>query len=357
MSIEKRSGKWGYRFKVNRVEYRGSTGLPATKENRSEAEKIAAREQLKVIAKVEERQKLSADPHFADASTEFLDWCFTTEYRSKFETARRIRTSFASLRAFFNCRVSEITPRVIELYKTHRLEHNRVTQITLRHDLHALSVFFRKYAVKAGWALSNPTMEVTKPSGVAHRIHVVTPEEEKAYFDVAAKSRNLYDVTRLMLLQGCRPEEIMSLQQKHIDLKVGTMQIAGGKSEAARRLLDLTAESVEIFTRRLETPNKWVFPSPRRPGEHITQLKGPHDTACRDAEVAFVMYDFRHTFATRMLTEHGVDPVTLKDLMGHSTVVTVLNNYVHPSKEGKRLAMKKYSDAQGPRLKIVKGGK
>ncbi len=49
-----------------------------------------------------------------------------------------------------------------------------------------------------------------------------------------------------------------------------------------------------------------------------------------------------------------MDPATLAALMGHSTVVTVLNNYVHPGKQGKKLAMKKYSDAQVPRLKRVK---
>ena len=63
---------------------------------------------------------------------------------------------------------------------------------------------------------------------------------------------------------------------------------------AARRVLDLTGESLEILKRRLQRPGKWVFPSPRKPGHHIVKLAATHDEVCREAGVSFVLYDLRH---------------------------------------------------------------
>jgi site-specific recombinase XerD len=48
-------------------------------------------------------------------------------------------------------------------------------------------------------------------------------------------------------------------------------------------------------------------------------------------------HDLRHTFATR-LAVRGVDLVTIKELLGHSTLEMVLR-YSHPSQENMRRAV------------------
>jgi len=109
----------------------------------------------------------------------------------------------------------------------------------------------------------------------------------------------------------------MSLEQRGIDLKGGRLTILGGKSRAARRTLALCGESIEILARRLERPGKWVFPSDRKQGRHLTKLNNSHDEVCREAGVSFVPYDLRHTFATR-LAESGCDLASLAAILGHS---------------------------------------
>lgn len=80
--------------------------------------------------------------------------------------------------------------------------------VTLRHDLHAMSTFFQ-YAIKQRWTRDNPIDRVEIPSdGDAVRIHVLTVEEERQYFLLAAKHLNLYDLGRLIINQGMRPEEV-----------------------------------------------------------------------------------------------------------------------------------------------------
>ncbi len=290
---------------------------------------------------------------FREASDEFLKWCFASEYRSKPNTARRLQTSFATLREFFDDKdVVSITGGDVERYKAWRAGEHRVRDITIRHDLHALSVFFGRFVKKFGWRADNPVDEVKKPSDVdSIRIHVVTDEEEQKYFEAARGKVNLYDVARLMLLQGCRPEELMALPQEDVDLKAQTISIRGGKSRAARRTLNLTGESIEILARRLEKLDRWVFPSPRRPGQHLKKLNGPHDETCIAAGVSFVLYDLRHTFATR-LADAGTPITTIAALLGHSGLRMVMR-YVHPSADAKREAMKNYEKMMKPRLKVV----
>lgn len=363
MAIEQRGSEWGYRFTVRGREYRKSTGLDATASNRKDADAIEARAKLEALA------GSAADPmgtsSFESAAADFVDWCFSTEYRSKPNSARRIQTSFQSLRAFFAERpVSEVDQNGIEDYKRWRIEKHGVRDVTLRHDLHALSVFFRKYAIRKRLATSNPVDLVTKPSDKdAVRINPISREDESRYF--AHARGTLYDVARLILLQGCRPEEILSLRTEHVDLDAEYMHIAGGKSRAAVRDLPLTPESVQILRRRLEAAGNlrkrveaakgkhWLFPSERLEGHHITKLNAQHDRACQEAGVSFVLYDLRHTFATRMLTEDGVDVATVAALMGHSTPSIVLKHYAHPTEGAKKAAMKKYSTGKRAALRRV----
>jgi len=51
--------------------------------------------------------------------------------------------------------VNSITPNSVEKYKTFRRTEDKVQEITIRHDLHALSPFF-EYAKNANWCRENP---------------------------------------------------------------------------------------------------------------------------------------------------------------------------------------------------------
>jgi integrase len=305
---------------------------------------------------------IGAQVGFAEAAAEFLTWCKDTEYRARPSTAERIRVSFSTATEFFGgTPVRSLDSEGIEAYKAHRLGVHGVREITVRHDLHALSLFFQR-ARKLGWTKADPLDGVTIPSDRdAIREHVVTLEEEAKYFAAAtelharyAKSfksaqPNLADLARLMLEQGCRPEEILAARQEHVG--AGTLRIAGGKSRAARRTLNLTAASVEILARRCALPAPWLFPSERNPGHHMTKLDGTHDRVCREAGVSFVLYDFRHTFATRAI-EGGVPVAVVAAILGHSGLRTI-HRYVHPSADAQKLGMCTYEAVmQQRKLKV-----
>ena len=87
--------------------------------------------------------------------------------------------------------------------------------------------------------------------------------------------------------------------------------------------------------------DQWLFPSPRKGGHHFVKLNNAHLQACLDVQVSFVLYDLRHTSATRQLTEVGTDLGTLANLLGHSGF-RVVAKYIHPRAKSKSEAMKKY---------------
>ena len=173
------------------------------------------------------------------------------------------------------------------------------------------------------------------------RIHVITRDEETEYFRRAAKNRDLCDGARLIRLQGMRPEAVTSLRKKDVDLDKGQLHIQRGKTPSARRTLDLTMEARSILARRMLGDSPWVFPSKRRPGLPVARLNNAHDRVCEAKPgrkaLGFVLYDFRHTFATE-LAQAGVDLATLASILGHSSI-RIVQRYVHPTAEHKKNAM------------------
>jgi site-specific recombinase XerD len=347
MALRKRGGKWHFRFKLHGKEYAEATGLAATKQNERAAGDQESRFRSKLEQGKEPRRILLR--RFNDAALQFLQWA-EAEYREHPNSYRRIKTSFASLVEILgrDVMVSMIREAHLEDFKTQRVLKHKVRDVTVRHDLHALSKFFG-YAIKQNWAHENPVRNVDIPSDRdAIRIHVLSAHEEKQYFTRAAKWPDLHDLGRLIINQGLRPEEVTSLPKADINLERGQLKIAKGKSAAARRTIYLTSESQQIIAQRMKGESVWLFPSPRIPGRPIARLNSAHDALCRQAgkdglQVGFVIYDFRHTFATRMAIA-GVDLATLAAILGHSRIAMV-QKYVHPTAEHQRNGMLRYEEA------------
>jgi integrase len=273
-----------------------------------------------------------------------------TKYRAHPSSFKRIQTSLASAIVYFDIQpVSSLDAGAIEDYMTWRVLEHKVKDITVRHDLHALSKFFA-VAIRKHWAASNPIREVDIPSDAeAVRIHPLTVEEESEYFRRAAQHQDLHDLGRLMINQGMRPEEVTSLAKVDLDLGRGLIHIRRGKSLSSKRSLQMTAESHSILESRMAGDALWIFPSSRKPGMPVVRLNSAHDKvvarAAKDGNpLNFVMYDFRHTFATRA-AQSGMDLPTLAAILGHGSI-RCLRCYVHPTDAHKHAAMKRIDRAQ-----------
>jgi site-specific recombinase XerD len=340
VSLREKNGKWEYRFRINGERVTKLTDLAATSENRARAAKLEQKHR-DAIVKGDLPAHRQIARGFSEASNDFLEWC-KIQHEAKPNTWRRIQTSLWSLRNHFgNQNIASIRRADIERFKIWRLRTHQVQQITLRHDLDTLSKFF-------GWAIimdlrpDNPVSKIEKPSTEnAIRMHVLTDAEEFDYFTRIEQGgpayQKLADVARLMLDQGMRPDEVYSLERRGVDLKLGRVSIFEGKTKAARRTLKLTAASRMIVERRYRDTegSKWLFPSRRLAGDHIQKLNKPHDDICAATEerpeLRFVLYDLRHTFATRAAAR-GMHVTTLAAILGHSSL-RMVTKYVHVQQE------------------------
>ena len=358
MALRKRGGIWHFRFKLDGRPYAETTGLAATKQNEKKAQLVEL-EYRQVLMEGRRPSRRVIVREFSHAAQDFLTWA-QARYREHPNSYKRIATSFARAKEFFGKQpVSLIDEGKIDSFKVWRVNQHGVRDVTIRHDLHALSKFF-EYAIRQHWTRENPIRNIEIPSDAdAVRMHILTAMEEKIYFLRAAKWPDLHDAGRVILNQGMRPEEATTLAKVDIDLERGQIHIPRGKSSAARRTLDMTSETRSILARRVQGSSAWIFPSKRRPANPVGRLNHAHDRlvkAAREDKVAinWVLYDLRHTFATRM-AQAGIDLATLAAILGHSSI-RMVQKYVHPTAEHKKSAMLRY-DAELQRAQREAEGK
>jgi integrase len=334
-----------WRFEVNGHEYSKITDLADTERNRIKVQRMEAEARRLVLEGRAAELRLQVQP-FISAADAFIEWA-KGEYNEHPSSWKRLAVSMTSLKEQFGKRpLGSVTTGDIEDYKSVRRAVHQVREVTLRHDLHALSLLFQ-YGKKHNWCKGNPVEEVDIPSDAeAVRMHVLTPAEEAKYLGaidalmaekiarkrpyIAQRLKDLRDLAVLMLNQGCRPEELRQLQQSEVDLERGRFYVYG-KPKAAKRWLRMTTASRSIFAVRMATPGRWIFPSTKSPGKHIGAHQRLHEAALKKSALAFVPYDLRHTAATRW-AEAGIDVVTIAAWLGHANLRTVMK-YVHPSKD------------------------
>ena len=141
-----------------------------------------------------------------------------------------------------------------------------------------------------------------------------------------------------------RPDEVLSLRVDHVDFTKGKLRIVEGKTAAAKRTLEMTPAVKSILAARAGgRVAGWLFEGKKK-GMHLTKLTNPHDAVLAKIGASFVMYEFRHTFATRFGEAVG-DPIALAAILGHADLKCVLK-YCHVREAHTVAAMKKYITSQ-----------
>jgi integrase len=164
-------------------------------------------------------------------------------------------------------------------------------------------------------------------------------EEQDKYLALATPM--LRDVANIMLEMGMRPDEVCRIQTENVHLKQDYLFIPKGKTKAARRRIKLTAAAKSILKERISAcKGAFLFPHEDDVNRPVPKLNNAHDrTLIASGLPHFVLYDFRHTWATRAV-EAGVDLLTLAAMLGHAKIQMVLR-YAHPSQEHQMKAMDK----------------
>ena len=231
---------------------------------------------------------------------------------------------------------------------------------------------------------ASPIRHIEKPR--ARRRDVVIMPEDYSWILGRVGDEEFRDLPVVCWETGCRPQEILAVEVRHVDLDGGRWDFPAdeAKGKKAHRVVYLTDRALEItrkvMVRHPEGPlfrntggRPWHpyalncrFGRLRlsRGRQRIQQLgllpprikrlsgvqrrdpefRAAHEEAVRRrreriAELAreqgtkWCLYHFRHSFATRML-EAGMDALTVSALLGHADGAMLAKVYSHLSRNG-----------------------
>lgn len=313
----------------------------------------AAREELsrRRLEKLDEKRGLRKPTEniaLKDFLDEFIAGCEANGKRS----VGRDRTLAAHLNNYFqNKNLNEITASGVEGYKVHRRAQrlkkagDRLVPVsagTVNRELSLLREAL--YAAVAqgrltDYPLPKRRLLLKEPD---FKFRVLTRAEAKAL--LAAAPEYLKPIILTLLSTGMRKGEVLGLKWDSVDFHRGFIQIAAQDAKSGK------ARSVPMSPALFETLRdlhvagasaEHVFINPKT-GRRLKDFKRSFATACRGTGIKCRIHDLRHTFAS-WAVETGCDLVTLKDILGHSSLAMVLR-YAHPGEETRRRAVAKVGE-------------
>ena len=152
---------------------------------------------------------------------------------------------------------------------------------------------------------------------------------------------------RLLVLTGCRRNEILGLRWDDLNFESGEIRLPDSKTGA--RMVPLPPKSAEILAGLSRTPDSpWVFPGKKK-GTRLVNLNDSWDRVRKRARLDGVrLHDLRHTYASRALALGESLPM-IGQLLGHRMVNTTAR-YAHLARDSVRDSSAKVAADIGARI-------
>lgn len=323
MSLYRRGRTWYADFYADGKRIQESTGTV----NRREAEKHLALRLSEVqrgvfIKPVHVPLSELWERYIAYAKTHKRSW-------------KRDEQMYANLSRFFGpVHLNAITPLRVEEFQQHRVRE--VAAATVNRELallkHMLNLAER-WNFRQG---QNPVRLVKFLPENNLQFQTLSEEAERAM--LACCPSYLQDMIVFGLNTGLRAGDIFDLKWEEVDLEQRKLNVMVQKTQRplAIPLNDAAYGILEAWLGMRKGP--YVFYN-QMTGDRFRDLKAGFKLACQQSGVeGITWHTLRHTFASRLL-RNGSDIVTVKELLGHSTVVVTMR-YAHTNDEAKSRAVK-----------------
>ena len=149
---------------------------------------------------------------------------------------------------------------------------------------------------------------------------------------------------RLLMLTGCRRNEIVALKWEHVDLNEGEIHLRDSNTGARMVPLSPAAAGVLAELPRIKG-NPWVIPG-FKPNRHLSDLNHYWDRVRERADLQDVrIHDIRHSFASRALAL-GESLSMIGKLLGHNKIDTT-SRYAHLARDSIKASSARVADSIG----------
>lgn len=262
-----------------------------------------------------------------------------------------------------------------------------VSTATIRRDLTALSSVLG-FAVDEKWRKGNPALDAMRSRRLKERRDPIVLPEDRDIERVIARAPGLFKhLIRAALLTGCRQDELVTLERRHVDMSRRAISVRGKGNK--RREVSLTDEAVALFASipvNLKTRAVFWHPGTKgqtgdrareepEPGPFInpaTRFSLYTRSVAEAAEIAeaakrgkrlepkfrrFRFHDLRHRFAVDYLRSGRGGIYTLQQEMGHTSIkVTELYlSFLTPEEQARAKDMPAQNTAQVHRFPGLTG--
>jgi integrase len=197
--------------------------------------------------------------------------------------------------------------------------HGKVTAIR---DKSNLSAFF-SWAMREGLCKANPTINAQALAENAPRDRVLDDDEIRAVWAACGDDGDFSKIVKLLLLLGCRRNEIGGLKWDEVDLARGVLTIPATRTKSRNELrLALPEPALEIIravSRRAD--RQYLFGQSGGEYSRWGYAKEVIDRRLAEAGHQFrpwVLHDLRRTCRTR-LAQIGIAPWVAEEVLGHTT--------------------------------------
>ena len=213
------------------------------------------------------------------------------------------------------------------------------------------------FAIERDWLEANPCHMVKRPGTEKQRDRVLNDDEIRRVWSALDKEESMIAALfRLRFLTAQRGGEVQGASWAEIDLenRWWTIPAERSKNGLAHRvpLSPPATKILKALKAGADDKETWVFPSPKKAGEHMNHAQKAIERVVEQSSVEFRGHDLRRTAASLMVGA-GVSRLVVSKILNHveSGVTAVYDRHTYDIE--KRAAL----DFWGKRVDAIVAGK
>jgi len=244
--------------------------------------------------------------------------------------------------SFGSMKLSDITERHLEIYKSARLQKG-LSASSFNRDRSTLKRIFSLSGVD--WRFKKSVFTMEKETA---RDRFLDDDEKRRLIEACEKVDYLYCIVMVALHTGLRKTPILTLEWKDVDFKQNTISKEGkGKKVSVIPMTSQLRKHLKEYRLKTGFISTYLFPNTTNLNKPMKDIRKAFGTACSEAGTPDIRFhDLRRSFATSVLAATR-DLTVVQSLLGHSDISTTRKVYAHTTKDRLHEGIKEFEQYSG----------